>query len=102
MDLRRPTLAILCAGIGAPGINGIISSATIEAINQGLDVIGIFDGFSQLKRGHADIISLDLSNTTRIFDKGGSIIRASREQLYNSIDADNAVRVLQFHRVRYL
>ena len=38
------TVAILVGGGPAPGINGVIASATIEAINSGLHVIGIYDG----------------------------------------------------------
>ena len=33
-------LALLVGGGPAPGINGVISSVTIEAIEQGIDVIG--------------------------------------------------------------
>ena len=43
---RKKTLAILVGGGPAPGINGVIRSVTIEAINSGLNVIGIYDGFS--------------------------------------------------------
>ena len=39
------TLAILVGGGPAPGINGVIASATIEAINAGLRVVGIYDGY---------------------------------------------------------
>ena len=43
-------LGILVGGGPAPGINGVISSATIEAINEGLEVVGIRDGFKHLVR----------------------------------------------------
>ncbi|HDO36465.1 MAG TPA: 6-phosphofructokinase, partial [Nitrospirae bacterium] len=38
-------LGIVVGGGPAPGINGVISSAAIEAINSGLNVLGIRDGF---------------------------------------------------------
>ena len=44
-------LAILVGGGPAPGINGVIHSATIEAINNGVDVVGILDGFEHLMQG---------------------------------------------------
>jgi 6-phosphofructokinase len=44
-------LAILVGGGPAPGINGVISSATIEAINHGLEVIGCRDGYKWLVQG---------------------------------------------------
>ena len=45
-DTRK--LAIVVGGGPAPGINGVISSVTIEAINQEFEVFGIFDGFKNL------------------------------------------------------
>jgi 6-phosphofructokinase len=43
-------LGILVGGGPAPGINTVISAATIEALNEGFDVIGIRDGFKHLVR----------------------------------------------------
>src|SRR5688572_15019983 len=43
-------LGILVGGGPAPGINTVISSAAIEAINEGFEVIGIRDGFKNLVR----------------------------------------------------
>ena len=43
-------LGILVGGGPAPGINAVISAATIEALNQGFEVIGIRDGFKHLVR----------------------------------------------------
>ena len=47
---KRGRLGILVGGGPAPGINGVISAATIEAINQGFEVIGFRDGFKWLAR----------------------------------------------------
>ncbi len=41
-------LGILVGGGPAPGINSVISAATIEARNSGLEVVGIYDGFAHL------------------------------------------------------
>ena len=41
-------LAIVVGGGPAPGINAVISSAAIEAINEGFEVFGIQDGFKWL------------------------------------------------------
>ena len=41
-------LALLVGGGPAPGINGVISSVTIEAIDyHDMEVIGILDGFKE-------------------------------------------------------
>ena len=50
-DTQQKTLAIVVGGGPAPGINGVISAATIEAINKGLRVIGVYDGFQWLAKG---------------------------------------------------
>ena len=44
-------LGILVGGGPAPGINGVIGAATIEAINNGLEVYGLEDGFKWLCQG---------------------------------------------------
>ncbi|MEK7698197.1 MAG: 6-phosphofructokinase, partial [Nitrospirota bacterium] len=45
------TLAIVIGGGPAPGINGVISAATIEAVSKNIKVIGIMDGFKWLFQG---------------------------------------------------
>src|SRR5208282_2946005 len=47
----QQTLAILVGGGPAPGINGVIASATIEAINCGMRVLGLRDGYRWLAEG---------------------------------------------------
>ena len=66
------TLAILVGGGPAPGINGVIGSATIEAINNGLRVIGLLDGYRHIARGdtsHARELTVD--DVSRIHFTGG-------------------------------
>ena len=38
-------LAILCGGGPAPGLNSVIAAATIRARVEGVDVLGLRDGF---------------------------------------------------------
>ncbi|MFZ5997061.1 MAG: diphosphate--fructose-6-phosphate 1-phosphotransferase [Nitrospirota bacterium] len=74
------TLGIIVGGGPAPGINGVISSATIEAINQGKKVIGIKGGFKPLFEGDTDCaMPLTIQDVSRIHTKGGSLLRTSRE-----------------------
>lgn len=75
----RDTLAILVGGGPAPGINGVIASATIEAANSGLRVIGIYDGYHHLARGDtSNVVELHIEDVSRIHTTGGSILRTSR------------------------
>ncbi|MBI5044228.1 MAG: 6-phosphofructokinase [Nitrospirae bacterium] len=76
----KERLAIVVGGGPAPGINGVISAATIEAINEDNEVIGILDGFKWLSKGSKDkVMALTIDDVTRIHATGGSIIRTSRE-----------------------
>ena len=57
----RGTLAIVVGGGPAPGINGVISAVTIEAIeSEGFEVIGIMDGFKHLIKGDATFLDCQL------------------------------------------
>jgi len=72
-------LGILCGGGPAPGINSVISAATIEARNSGWEVVGILDGFQHLIDGRTDAVrDLSITDVSRIHVTGGSILRTSR------------------------
>ncbi len=72
-------MGVLVGGGPAPGINSAIAAATIEAVNSGLEVIGIFDGFEHLMRGETSAIrELTIPDVSRIQFAGGSILRTSR------------------------
>ena len=92
---NRRKLAILVGGGPAPGINGVIHSATIEASNNGIDVTGIFDGFEHLMQGQLVSKPLSIEDVSRIHLKGGSILRTSRANPTRSeADLDRCVDVL--------
>jgi 6-phosphofructokinase 1 len=98
------TLAILVGGGPAPGINGVISSAAIEAINQGLRVIGIYDGYRDLAAGTpAQVVELTIDDVAQIHTRGGSVLRTSRTNpAKDERSLDNCVRSLDALGVRYL
>jgi len=76
MNMR---LAIVVGGGPAPGINGVISAATIEAAKRGWDVVGVLDGFQHLMKGDVTkTVRLDIPGVSRIHLAGGSILRTSR------------------------
>jgi 6-phosphofructokinase len=78
-ESKHERLALLVGGGPAPGINGVISAVTIEAINQEMDVIGVYDGFKWLIRGDTEHIKrLTIDDVNRIQLRGGSILRTSR------------------------
>ncbi len=72
-------LAILVGGGPAPGINSVIGAATIRAALEGMDVVGVRDGFEGLMRGDIDHVTpLTIEGVSRIHFRGGSHIGISR------------------------
>jgi len=98
------TLAILVGGGPAPGINGVIASATIEAINNGLRVVGIYDGYYHLAQNDTShIVELGIDDVSLIHTTGGSILRTSRTNpAKDDATLGNCVRALTLMGVRYL
>jgi ATP-dependent phosphofructokinase / diphosphate-dependent phosphofructokinase len=79
METQRKRLGILVGGGPAPGINSAISATVIEAVNEELQVIGIYDGYEHLMQGRADMIRpLTIEEVSRIHFQGGSILRTAR------------------------
>lgn len=100
----RETLGILVGGGPAPGINGVIASATIEAINCGLRVMGIREGYRWLVEGDTShVTELRLDDVTRIHFTGGSILRTSRTNpARNEETIERVIRTLMLLNIRYL
>ena len=72
-------LAILVGGGPAPGINSVISAATIRALLEGVEVVGIRDGFESVMHGNVDnVMPLTIDQVSRIHFRGGSYIGISR------------------------
>ncbi len=97
MTARATRLGIMVGGGPAPGINSAISAATIEAINSGLEVTGIIDGFEHLVAGRTDMVqTLSIADVSRIHAQGGSILRTSRTNpTRHPEDLKRALRTLQ-------
>jgi ATP-dependent phosphofructokinase / diphosphate-dependent phosphofructokinase len=76
-DIKR--LALIVGGGPAPGINGVISAVTIEAVNNGVEVFGIRDGFKDLVVGKTDRIRrLSIDDVKGLHLRGGSALGTSR------------------------
>ncbi|MFQ5746170.1 MAG: diphosphate--fructose-6-phosphate 1-phosphotransferase [Gemmatimonadota bacterium] len=104
MSTERPRLGILAGGGPAPGINSAISAAAMKAIDDGVEVVGIFDGFLHLMAGRTDICRrLTIPEVSRIHFQGGSILRTSRANpTRDPDDLRRTVQSLEALGVRYL
>jgi 6-phosphofructokinase len=93
---QQNRFAILVGGGPAPGINSVISAATIRGRLDGVDVVGIREGFEWIMRGDTDHVTpLGIDEVSRIHFRGGSHIGISRANPTTSPQyLENAVRSL--------
>ena len=79
MSKAPKKLAILVGGGPAPGINSVIGAATIRAVQDGVEVVGVRDGFKWIMRGDIDHVeNLTIEEVSRIHFRGGSYIGIAR------------------------
>jgi len=76
---HQKKLAILVGGGPAPGINSVISASTIRAQLEGVEVVGLRDGFEWIMQGNIEhVVPLTIDGVSRIHFRGGSHIGISR------------------------
>jgi 6-phosphofructokinase len=79
MSIAPKKMAILVGGGPAPGINSVIGAATIRAAVEGIEVIGVRDGFKWIMDGDITRVKeLTIKNVSRIHFRGGSFIGIAR------------------------
>jgi len=100
----RGKLAIVVGGGPAPGINGVISSVTIEAVNQGIEVLGVRDGFSNLIAGNIDLVQpLHVRDVAPYYPRGGSLLGTARTNpAKNPADLERVIDCFKRLGVSYL
>lgn len=74
------SIAILCAGGPAPGINTVISTIAKVFLKDGYRILGIHEGYKNLFNGKAETVSINYHYADRIFPRGGSTLRMSRHK----------------------
>ena len=84
---HQKKLAILVGGGPAPGINSVISAATIRSELEGVEVVGIRDGFEWIMHGDIEHVTpLTIESVSRIHFRGGSHIGISRSNPTTHVD----------------
>ncbi len=89
-------LGILVGGGPAPGINSVVSAATIRARLEDVEVIGIRDGFERIMEGDTTHVQpLDIDGVSRMHFRGGSFLGISRANPTTDTKyLENSVRAL--------
>ena len=70
------TIGVLTSGGDAPGMNAAIRAVVRAAISNGVEVVGIYRGYSGLISG--DIKPLGLRDVSNIINKGGTMLYSDR------------------------
>ncbi|SHH02030.1 6-phosphofructokinase 1 [Flavobacterium fluvii] len=74
----KDSIAILCGGGPAPGINAVISTLVKVFIKEDYRVIGIQEGYRTIFTDSPKIDDLDFEYADKIFSLGGSSLQMSR------------------------
>src|SRR5512133_1382830 len=74
----KESVAILCAGGPAPGINTVIGSVAKVFLNAGYEVLGIHEGYKTLFTDSPNFEHLDFNFADTIYSRGGSALKMSR------------------------
>ena len=95
------SIAILCAGGPAPGINTVIASVTKTFIDRGFQVLGLHGGYGPLFKDSEshNFQIIDYITADRIQNTGGSILRMSR---YKPKDSEFKADFFRDHDIRLL
>lgn len=77
----KQTVAIICGGGPAPGINTVISTVAKLFLTDDYRVIRVHEGYKGILCGEPSIIEFDFKIADKIFNKGGSYLHMSRFKL---------------------
>lgn len=91
---KMKSIAVLCSGGDAPGMNAAVRAVVRAGIYQGLDVWGVYKGYSGLLEGHLEQMSL--RSVANIIQRGGTIIKTDRCKAFHQ----KAVRAEAAHILR--
>ena len=74
----KKSIAIICGGGPAPGINTVISTIAKTFMKDGYKVIGVHHGYKGLLSDNPEVKIFDFHHADRIFSRGGSTLIMSR------------------------
>jgi len=95
----KKTVAILCSGGPAAGINSVISSIAKSFLKEGWRVIGLNEGTKTIFTEDPKIVEIDFDFADYIYNRGGSVLTMSRykpkdEEFNTNFFTKNNVKLL--------
>ncbi len=97
--MKKGSVAILCGGGPAPGINTVVATIAKRFISDGYAVLGLNYGYKTMFTKEPNFIELDFELADRIFSLGGSYLKMSR---YKPKDAEFSTDFFSKHNVKLL
>jgi 6-phosphofructokinase 1 len=95
----KESIAILCGGGPAPGINSVISSVALVFLKSGYRVLGIHNGYKGLFDSEPEVQEIDFKLADDIHKRGGSALKMSR---FKPKDKDFSTRFFKENNVTLL
>jgi 6-phosphofructokinase 1 len=95
----KKSIAIICGGGPAPGINTVISTLAKTFLKDGYEVLGIHYGYKGLFSKNPAIKIFDFKSADRIFSRGGSTLIMSR---FKPKDSDFSADFFKNNNVKLL
>lgn len=97
--MQKESVAILCGGGPAPGINTVVATIAKRFIDKGFRVLGLNYGYKTLFTDEPDFIEFNFDLADRIFNKGGSYLKMSR---HKPKDSEFSTKFFAEHNVKLL
>ncbi|GHV66658.1 pyrophosphate--fructose 6-phosphate 1-phosphotransferase [Bacteroidia bacterium] len=93
------TIAILCGGGPAPGINAVVATVAKMFLKDSFRVLAIHEGYKGLLSEHPEIEELTFEKADRMLVRGGSEIRMSR---YKPKDEEFSTSIFEKQEIELL
>lgn len=77
-------IGVLTSGGDAPGMNAAIRAVTRVALNSGIEVFGIYDGYKGMVEGYIE--PLTKASVGEIVDRGGTILGSARLPEFKDVE----------------
>lgn len=91
-------IAIMTSGGDAPGMNAFIRAATRHALDQGLEVYGVYQGYQGMIENQIRLLPRE--KTINIIQRGGTILKTSRSKEFLTTEGrEKAARNLEAHKI---
>lgn len=92
------TIAVLCSGGDAPGMNAALRAIVRTAIFNGMRIYGIYNGYRGLIDENLEL--LKVQSVSDIMHRGGTVLGSARsERFYRPEGQEKAYDVLREHKV---